>query len=271
MNDIIAAVTEEFSANWPFFVAQVLNFLVVVGLFALAARVILKRGRGWEVPVWLVLSFVIPVIVPIIALIHFRRPKVILSFADAKKYFLSMGCSHFHMAREDYDLYDDYRALNIAEETERKWTGEQIDEIMLLLTRGESAQEELWAMHSRLSDLVIEGGFKDKLEPLYEATSLVGPTLPKFDRLLMAEAIVGREEMEMRSGLIFKCHDSGLQPLAERFVRLAEKLVEDPFSDEEDEASKHRLGIPMEGNQQRWRELLDSLAKTAAECNVPAQ
>ena len=71
----ITEVSESFPFHWPFFIAQLVNFLLIAGLFVLAARAILKRGKGWEVPVWLVLSFFMPVVFPIIALIHFRKPK----------------------------------------------------------------------------------------------------------------------------------------------------------------------------------------------------
>ncbi|NWK57657.1 hypothetical protein HW115_18715 [Verrucomicrobiaceae bacterium N1E253] len=72
---MISTITQEFGIQWPLLVAQIINALIVFGLFALAARVILLRGRGWEVPVWLVLSFIIPVIFPVLALIHFRKSK----------------------------------------------------------------------------------------------------------------------------------------------------------------------------------------------------
>ena len=71
----VTSIHESFQASWPFFVAQLVNFLIIAGLFVLAARSILMRGRGWEVPVWLILAFIIPVIFPIIALIHFRQSK----------------------------------------------------------------------------------------------------------------------------------------------------------------------------------------------------
>ena len=72
---MISNITQNFGIDWHMLVAQSINALIVIGLFALAARVILIRGKGWEVPVWLVLSFIIPVIFPIIALIHFRQSK----------------------------------------------------------------------------------------------------------------------------------------------------------------------------------------------------
>lgn len=71
----LAEIQDSFQISWPFFAAQLVNVVVVLGLFALAARSILIRGKGWEVPVWLILAFFIPVIFPIIALIHFRQSK----------------------------------------------------------------------------------------------------------------------------------------------------------------------------------------------------
>ena len=71
----LSEITESFGINWPFFLAQLLPIAVVFGLFVLAARAILMRGRGWEVPVWLLLSLFIPVIFPICALVYFRKSK----------------------------------------------------------------------------------------------------------------------------------------------------------------------------------------------------
>ena len=72
---VATEIQESFQIRWSTFLAQLAPVLVVLGLFALAARSILIRGKGWEVPVWLILAFFIPVIFPIIALIHFRQSK----------------------------------------------------------------------------------------------------------------------------------------------------------------------------------------------------
>ena len=79
MNDLVNELTTQFGITWPLFLAQVLNAVLVFGLFVLAARVILTRGRGWDVPIWLVLAFFIPVVFPIIAMIHFRKSKAAIS------------------------------------------------------------------------------------------------------------------------------------------------------------------------------------------------
>ncbi len=63
----------EVGTSWPLFVSQLINIGIVVALFVWAARWILRKGRGWEVPVWLLLALVIPVVFPIAAIIFFRR------------------------------------------------------------------------------------------------------------------------------------------------------------------------------------------------------
>jgi hypothetical protein len=75
---ILFSTTEQLGPNWAFFVAQLLNFAIIVAalvLFVRAAQAILSRGQGLEVPVWLFLSFLIPVVFPILALKYFRAAK----------------------------------------------------------------------------------------------------------------------------------------------------------------------------------------------------
>ncbi len=75
MSDVATEITSTFKVNWALFAAQLAPVLLAFGLFVLAARSILMRGKGWEVPVWLLLAFFIPVVFPILALIHFRKSK----------------------------------------------------------------------------------------------------------------------------------------------------------------------------------------------------
>lgn len=52
--------------------AQIASFTAAV-LFLWAAFWILRRGRGWQVFLWLLLALLIPIVVPIIAILYFRR------------------------------------------------------------------------------------------------------------------------------------------------------------------------------------------------------
>lgn len=75
MEDLV----EIFSLKSSIFAAQLVNLLVLILLFFLAARAIVRYGKGKEVPIWLVLSFFVPVVVPIIALLCFRSSRRKLS------------------------------------------------------------------------------------------------------------------------------------------------------------------------------------------------
>ena len=66
-------IATDFQVNWLSFAAQLVPFLLMIALFAVAARSILMRGKGWEVPVWLLLAFFIPIVFPVLAIIHFRK------------------------------------------------------------------------------------------------------------------------------------------------------------------------------------------------------
>ena len=50
--------------------------------------------------------------------------KPIRSIEDAERYFKSMGCSGFHLARENFNRADEYNMLNIRWEVESKWRRE---------------------------------------------------------------------------------------------------------------------------------------------------
>jgi len=69
-------IIRSFPLNGPFFVAQLLNFVGGVGLYVFSARLILQRAKGLEVPIWLLVTLVVPVIMPIIAFVYFWKQRV---------------------------------------------------------------------------------------------------------------------------------------------------------------------------------------------------
>ena len=50
-----------------------------------------------------------------------------LTKSEAKMYFLEMGCSHFHMTRENPDYYSRYRASGIDKTIESTWISEEVE------------------------------------------------------------------------------------------------------------------------------------------------
>ncbi len=68
----VAELSNQFGLNSAFLIAQIINSVILIALAFFAIRRILKNGKGVEVPVWITLSILIPVILPICALINFR-------------------------------------------------------------------------------------------------------------------------------------------------------------------------------------------------------
>lgn len=165
----------------------------------------------------------------------------------AKRYFQSMGCSHFHMSREIPQRYSEYRGLNIPKSKEVEWTREEILSALDRLRSGDTPRKELWTIHSSATTLVLDGKFDDQLESLADASSSIeGVIRSQRDRLLVAETIVGRQDIRYRPGLIFCSHDSRRDDLASQYAALAKTLVEKPFAAPDEEDRRQRLILALE-------------------------
>lgn len=60
---------------------------------------------------------------------HNQEQHSIKNLADAKEFYLSMGCTSFYMCREYPDRYAEYKALNISRKTENAWRKEKTDSL----------------------------------------------------------------------------------------------------------------------------------------------
>lgn len=173
----------------------------------------------------------------------------------AKRYFQSMGCSHFHMSREIPQRYSEYRGLNIPKSQEAEWAREEILALFDGLRSEETPRKDLWSIHSAVTTLVFDWRLHDQLEALFDVSlSIEGVIRSQRDRLLVAETIVGRQGISHRPGLIFGSHDSSREDLAARYAGLADTLADKPFSGLDDEDRRQRL--------------LLSLEKTKNACNI---
>ncbi len=68
-------IEETFQFSWPLFAAQMVNILALVALLVLfihTVRVILRHGRGWEIPLGILLALFFPLLGPLLILHHFK-------------------------------------------------------------------------------------------------------------------------------------------------------------------------------------------------------
>src|SRR5262245_14764759 len=157
----------------------------------------------------------------------FMPDQTIRNLEDAESFFLSMGCSHFHMDREFPEQYAQYLSLRIPEETELKWRRKKFE-----ATKGEMfgnhVRHELWWRYSDLSELArglcARANDTAVLKELVDITERIAALLPDSTRLLVAETIVGRGSPPDYGGLITFAWSSGAPAEARSLAGLAYSL-----------------------------------------------
>lgn len=142
------------------------------------------------------------------------------SIYQAKEYFKSMGCSHFHMSREFPQRYAEYKKLNIPGQKEKEWEIEQLNEYYNCVVENNTSVS-LWIIHSKMADLTETLKTDDTLIRMLEVTKLIRDRIPVKDRVIVAETINGRSYSKSRSGLIYLAYDLNNFRCAKDFVELS--------------------------------------------------
>ena len=146
--------------------------------------------------------------------------KQIKTIEEAKGYFICMGCSHFHMARENPPKYEAYKKLNITKYVENKWKTEQVENYYNDILE-ENNNKALWHVHSIMADLVQDLKNVNMLFKLLEVTQYISDKVPLYDRVIVSETINGRLDMKCRSGLIYLAYDLNCIDMAKKYVDLS--------------------------------------------------
>lgn len=146
--------------------------------------------------------------------------KSIKHIDEAKEYFKHMGCSHFHMAREYPQRYEEYKQLSIPKEKEEEWRLEQLDEYYKKIMETKD-YNELWCIHSSMDELVETIKNEFALKKILDATRYIRDKVPHMDRVIVSETINGRKYRRYRSGLIYLSYDLKDISAAKEFVGLS--------------------------------------------------
>ncbi len=144
-----------------------------------------------------------------------------LTLKDAKKIYLKYDCSLFALAREEPDLYNEYKRLNVSGIIEEKWKQELFIVLTDMLKRNGSVN-----LFNRIYDLSENGNRcdKERLLALKELLAFI-----KYDNLKInasvSEAIIGRKAVAERSGMIFWAYDLGDRKTAKELVLYTMNLL----------------------------------------------
>lgn len=148
----------------------------------------------------------------------FQTP--IKTVEQAKEFFMAMRCSHYGMAGDYPQRYDDYMELNISKQIEKEWKKERFYEFCSdILTNTDS--DLLWSLHSEIEYLYEVLKTEEELMKLLEITKHIREKVPPYDKVKIAETINGRTVRSARSGLIYMAYDSGNPAVSREFAELS--------------------------------------------------
>jgi len=151
----------------------------------------------------------------------------IKNLEDAKRYFKAMGCSDFHISREDPDRCNEYYALRISTETESIWRREKIEESFQ--NYSSTPRKDAWWAFSQLKRLATnqfdDAKHDDYARLLDLANGFLGKQFHKQIRMVL-DAIIGNNNSPAHGGLIEACSKSGYMDLMAGYVDTAKRLIE---------------------------------------------
>ncbi|NDI36667.1 hypothetical protein [Chengkuizengella sediminis] len=156
-----------------------------------------------------------------------------MSLTEAKKFFKSMQCSKFVMAREELMKYEMYMALKISKETEMKWREEEFYRYYKSLNDDKHNNEKLWLKFDRMYDLIESTKNIDHILKMHSIIKVIMSKLSDIERIIIAETINGRSPRSVRSGLIYLSYDLGEENLTKSFINDCMNLLEVSTDDEE--------------------------------------
>lgn len=145
---------------------------------------------------------------------------------EVKEVFFKYNGSLFAMAREEKEVYEDYKLLNISEETVEKWRQELFLNLWQQLKEKGSSD-----LFNRMYNLSENRHNRENLLILKEALYKVNYANPKVNACI-SETVLGRKDFSERSGMIFWAYDLGEQEMAKELLQFVWRLVSVQTSDE---------------------------------------
>lgn len=137
----------------------------------------------------------------------------IKTLEQAKMYFVSMGCSHFHMTREHPQRYKEYRALDIDPTIEAEWIREEFE---FRFTNFQTIPPKEFGWYLRNLDGLIERK-EFYLEKLLELVMKIQERIPLDQIEYVLSTIIGNNGTKSKGGLIQKSYDLKRFDLANEF------------------------------------------------------
>lgn len=142
----------------------------------------------------------------------------ITNLEQAKDYFYTFGCSHFRMSSVSFKRYDEYLALHIDKETEKKWLRAELDKIY---DHFPFNNRDAWKTFSFLCEHVHTE--KDYLEKLVDIAEKLITLTSMDEKFLIISSLTGSNDTPTHGGLIAFAYYENRRDLVNSLLRVCEK------------------------------------------------
>lgn len=136
---------------------------------------------------------------------------------EAKEIYLNSDCSYFLMCTNDYSGYIEYRQLGLQKAQEEVWKNEKLQMLSMEIKRTGD-----YRLFRRMYEIAKEFHDHEKLNIMLDALSRIKSPMTPEQRVDVAETILGRKFMRVRSGLIYWAYDTGQKGIA---ILLADAVI----------------------------------------------
>lgn len=167
---------------------------------------------------------------------------------EAKEKYYEYDCSWFRVAREEMALYQEIQKMGIPQPLIDEWSLERIRQLCEEVLRTGSVKTFL-KMY-KICDGLRNINYLDILEQAYSSIKVDD----NFDRIRIAEVLIGRKENYVRSGLIFMSYDLGKREITKRFLKDVRNFLQDSAQDSE-------LSKRAERNMDKFNEICTMLGE----------
>lgn len=152
-----------------------------------------------------------------------------MTLEEAKKTYKNNNCSLFVMAREDKDNYTLYKQLNVGRALEEEWQIEVIEDLIRCLDESGDAR-----IFNQIYDLCVNFHDTERLQLMMKLIDKIR-IKDANTALCVAETIMGRKMLSIRSGMIFWAYDLELKDEAKLLIRKVLSLIDIQSDEKEDE------------------------------------
>lgn len=142
-----------------------------------------------------------------------------MTIKEAQELYFKYDCSLFAMAREDKITYENYKALNISEKIENDWR-----QYLFSILYSEIKKIGDATLFTRMYHLLENMHNKENLYIMKDSLRYI-----KYNDLktkaYVSETVIGRKDIEVRSGMIFWAYDIGEKEIAKELLVFVANLL----------------------------------------------